>query len=136
MSAAICCGHPSGLTIAECVERGLKTRRLVPFDHQCNQASYLFDLWARFSFQIEAGTLTALRFECTACATLIACCQALVELLSGQKIEHAQHFSAASLLQQLSGVPAAKQNRAWLAVSAFGAGLHSFQSTQQQEVTS
>lgn len=117
------------LTVYDCFDRGRNTASAPPLAIQ-GQAIFLpHGLYARFSLSTEAGKsadgceVTQLRFQATSCTTLIACCQALVELNRGATPEQMAIFSAPQLLRRLGGVPAAKQDRALLAVTALRAAL-------------
>ncbi len=121
-----CCASGTGpchLSVTDCFERGLKTRRLKPFSTVGPRISSNDGLWASFSLEASEGRVTALAFECVSCTTLIACCQALVDLGGDGTVRAALHFTQATLLDRLAGIPVYKRDRATLAVDALRAAL-------------
>lgn len=117
------------LTVYDCFDRGRNTARAQPLAIQGPAIFLPHGLYARFSLNAEAGEsvedyeVTQLRFQATSCTTLIACCQALVELGQGATAAHMAALSAPQLLRHLGGVPVAKQDRALLAVAALRAAI-------------
>lgn len=117
------------LKVYDCFDRGRNTARAQPFAIQGQAIALPSGLYARFSLSAEAGKsaeageVTQLRFQATSCTTLIACCQALIELNRGATVAQMAALSAPQLLRHLGGVPAAKQDRALLAVAALRAAL-------------
>lgn len=131
-----CCARSDRLAMFDCFERGLKTRRLPPFAGYQARKVQAYGLWACFSVQTDGRYLIDLRFECAACTTLIACCQALVELAKGKEMAGIHDWDVASLFEQLQGMPMARQDRAWLAISAFHAISDIFYSPLEKDIAS
>lgn len=115
------------LSVPACIERGLATRRAAPLVHEGPRVE-ADGLWAAFSLRRDGDRLT-LRFRAAACTTLIAYCQALVELLAGGDPAEAAAMDPATLAAALPGVPAARRDRAVLAVAALRAALASAEET-------
>lgn len=119
---SICCATPR-LSVAGCIERGLATRRAPPLAHEGPRVDAA-GLWAAFSLCPDGQGL-ALRFRAAACTTLIAYCQALVELLADGDVADAAAVEPATLVAALPGVPPQRRDRAALAVAALRAALES-----------
>ena len=64
------------------------------------------------------GRIAAASYRCTTCFTLVALCEHLAELVSGETAAAAGSWTAERLLAFHHEVPAARQTRAALAVSA------------------
>ena|SRR5699024_12024505 len=135
-SSGTCCGASPRVSLFECFDRGLKTRRLPPLAGHQAAPVRLSGLRAQFSFEVDGRVLSDLRFECSACTTLIACCQALVELAKGQDMADLHSWDATRILQHLKGIPLAKHDRVWLAICAFRAIPDSFYSSHSQDIAS
>lgn len=122
-----CCSSTAGplrLTPHACFERGLATRRLPALPLRGARLSDTAGRWVEFSAVVDdAGRLSRLRFACASCTTLIACCQALLELNRGCPAGTPCVTEALQLLRRLPGLPAGKHDRACLAVAAFVALL-------------
>lgn len=118
-----CCATPR-LSVAGCIERGLATRRAPPLAHEGPRVDAAAGLWAAFSLSLD-GDRFALRFRAAACTTLIAYCQALVELLADGDAADAAAVEPATLVAVLPGVPPQRRDRAALAVAALRAALES-----------
>lgn len=121
-----CCAT-SRLRVPECLERGLATRRAPALAHEGPRVEAA-GLWAAFSLRLDGDRLV-LRFRATSCTTLIAYCQALVELLAGCEPATAAVVEPAALAAALPGVPAPRRDRAALAVAALHAALASAEET-------
>lgn len=115
-----CCAA-RGLDVPGCLERGLATRRAAPLAHEGPRVE-AGGLWAAFSLRRDRDGL-ALRFRAATCTTLVAYCQALVELLEDCEPAQATAMEPAALVAALPGVPAPRTDRAALAVVALRAAL-------------
>lgn len=73
---------------------------------------------AVFWIESEADRIQNAQYRCTTCATLIAFCEHLSELLVDMKIEEAKLYSAEALLSLHAEVPEVRKSRASLVVSA------------------
>ncbi|WP_163559949.1 iron-sulfur cluster assembly scaffold protein [Halomonas sp. NO4] len=118
-----CRDAPRSLRLPECLERGLRTRRAPPLPHLGEWVETPQGLRARFSLAIRDDTLVDVRFEATACATLVAYCQALADHETGRPLDATPSLDADALAARLEGVPPARQDRAILAVAALRAAL-------------
>lgn len=118
-----CCQTPQ-LTVYDCFDRGRLTAGAQPLATRGQAISLPNRCYARFSLTHDANLLTGLRFQASSCTTLIACCQAITELYQGATLTQAAALDATTLLHQLPGVPAAKQDRALLAVAALRSALN------------
>jgi hypothetical protein len=59
----------------------------------------------------------------SSCATLIAYCEFIAELVPGARLDIMTALAAADLVEAVPGVPALKRGRAVLAIAAFRAAL-------------
>lgn len=123
MSACCAAATPPHLTPWDCFQRGLGTLRLPPLPLQGESMASADGRQASFSLRLTEGRLTELRFSCTHCTTLIACCQALVELNRGCALRTPRALDAAQLLACLPGLPPAKRECAVLASAALRSAL-------------
>lgn len=131
-----CTKNAQRLTVFDCFERGQQTRRLAPLSHVGREVSLPGGITASFSLAADNNRLTDIRFTCTSCATLIACCQALVELNRNFCLDTPAVRDRAGLLLSLPGLPATKHDRVALAVTAFHAALElAVQQTQRKKTT-
>jgi NifU-like protein involved in Fe-S cluster formation len=76
-----------------------------------------------FRARIENGRIVALEYRSTTCATLLALCEHLVELIPGRTAAEALAYSARDLLALHPEIPAGHRARARLAVRALRAAL-------------
>jgi NifU-like protein involved in Fe-S cluster formation len=104
-------------------ERGFRRNREAPFAIKGAQCTDLEGNTASFSLALSGHRLSAIRFQASPCATLIAYCELIAETLSGHSLEIARALTPQELVRQLTGVPLLKQNRAALAVAAFASAL-------------
>jgi NifU-like protein involved in Fe-S cluster formation len=118
-----CCSATPRFTVSELFERGFRRNRAEPFPIVGEQVRDAEGNSAQFSIELENDTLIDVRFHASSCATLIAYCEAIAELIPGFDTEIAGHITPTELIEALPGVPALKQNRAVLAIAAFRAAL-------------
>lgn len=110
--------------VQTCVDRGLRTRREPPLPTVGAWLENAEGLRARFSLRRDGrGRLMAVRFQCSACVTLIAYCQALAEHETGRPLAPSPVLEADQLALKVAGVPPFRQDRAALAVAAWRAAL-------------
>src|SRR5699024_7877644 len=108
-----CCGRQHDepiLTVPTCFERGLVTRRRPTLPVAGARLTAADGLWAAFSLEIDNHRLVDIRFNAAFCTTLIAYCQALVDLGRGQSVDALQKLETGTLSRSLPGVPAARQD--------------------------
>jgi NifU-like protein involved in Fe-S cluster formation len=74
---------------------------------------------AVFWLQAQAGVISSAEYRCTTCATLVAFCEHLAELVIGLRLEKARAYDANRLLALHQDVPKYKAGRAALALEAF-----------------
>lgn len=114
-----CCPDARRLSTTACMDRGLATRRLPPCRIQGRRVDNFEGLWAEFSGGLdEDGRLDCLRFRASACITLVAYCQAAVDLATGADPKRLSELDMGWLVNRLPGVPAMRQDRAALAMAA------------------
>lgn len=132
-----CCG-PRGrpLSMAECIEGGLRTRRCDPLDLRGGPVASADGLEAAFSLCHDGGRLVETRFRCTSCITLVAYCEALRRVTLGCPLAEAGTVGSGELVTMLASVPAARRDRAVLAVAAFRSALLAAHDTNRKESTS
>lgn len=111
------------LTVHDCFDRGLGTRRLPPLPVAGEPVSDRWGLWAAFSVAVDDERLADLRFRSCSCTTLVAYCQALVDLSRGRPLAEVSALDASTLVARLPGVPRHRRDRAALALAALRAAL-------------
>ena len=129
-----CCVKPR-LTVSELFERGYRRNRAAPLPGEGAQCADTDGNTARFSLVIADGKIARIGFRATTCATLIAYCECVAEIVSGFSLEIAKELTAAELVASVPGVPPLKQNRAILAIAAFRAAVVEVQYPPTQQVT-
>ena len=117
------CGGGRRLTVSDCFERGRARMRRAPLPVAGRAVAAANGLSARFEIEVADGIVRALGFRATSCVTLVAYCEALAELVEGGRVAAAAGLQAAVLAELVRGVPAAKRDRAPLAVAALRAAL-------------
>lgn len=129
-----CCGvSRPRLGVSECLNEGLATRRLAPLPLAGASISGPDGLEAAFSLALNGDSIADVRFRCSSCATLIACCQALVTLVRGRSFTEAAALDAEALRIRLPGIPPARANRAVLALAALRMALRLVPETDNRE---
>jgi NifU-like protein involved in Fe-S cluster formation len=119
-----CCNVTARLSVGELFERGFRRNRAAPLPVEGERCTDVEGNSACFSLQLADGKLAGVAFRATTCATLIAYCQLIAELVPGFGIDIAEQLTPRQLAESLPGVPAFKRDRAVLAVAAFRAALH------------
>jgi hypothetical protein len=121
--AESCCGAMPRRTVSEYLDRALRRNRagLHPLrGDECRDGN---GLSACFSAEAPGGTIRALGFRVSTCATLLAYCEMLAELTCGKSVTAAKGITAAELVASLPEVPVLKRDRAQLAIGALGSLL-------------
>jgi NifU-like protein involved in Fe-S cluster formation len=77
----------------------------------------------RFHAEVDDGRVTALQYEATSCATLVAYAELLGDLAAGEQAAQAARITAQRLVATLPGVPAARHDRAELVIRAWWSAL-------------
>ncbi len=128
-----CCSATPRLTVAELFERGLRRNREAPCLFEGAPCVGADDNTASFSLDVTDGRIDGVGFRASCCATLIAYCEYIAEIVPGFQLEIARGMTAANLVDSVPGVPALKRNRAVLAIAAFRAALLAADITQRRE---
>jgi hypothetical protein len=128
-----CCSVTPRLTVAELFERGFRRSREAPRSVQGAACTGAEDNTASFSLDVADGRIAAVGFRASCCATLIAYCEYLAEIMPDFQLEIACGMTAANLVDSVPGVPALKRDRAVLAIAAFRAALLAAHITQRGE---
>ena len=89
---------------------------------------------ARFSLAIAGERIVDVNFRASSCATLIAYCEFIAELVPGSRLDIGTALTAADLVAAVPGVPALKRGRAVLAVAAFRAALAQTNEHRQTQI--
>lgn len=132
MSACCAARRPaSGVSVQDCLERGMETRRLSPLPLRGQTVQAASGLHAGFSAAVLDGRLKTLQFECSACATLVAYCQAMVDMLVNQPINSPAVPALDTLIARVSGVPPLLQDRAAIALGSCRALMMTIQTNHQ-----
>lgn len=118
-----CCSVTPRRTVSELFERGFRRNRAAPLPIEGAQLTDAEGNAARFSIDIAGGKIAGAGFRASSCATLIAYCEFIAEIVPGFRPEIARELTAANIVEALPGVPALKRERAMLAVAAFRAAL-------------
>ena len=118
-----CCSVTARFSAGDLFERGFRRNREAPLAIEGAATLDPDGNAARFSVDIAGGKLLAVNFRATTCATLIAYCELIAELVPGMPADMAEQLSARDLVEGLPGVPPLKHARASLAVDAFRAAL-------------
>src|SRR5262245_50784778 len=117
-----CCAAPR-ITVSELLERGMRRNRNAPLAIEGDACADADGNGARFSVASVGGTVAALGFRATSCATLIAYGELIAETMAGRSLDLAADISSRDLVDALPGVPPLKRDRAVLAVAAFRSAL-------------
>jgi NifU-like protein involved in Fe-S cluster formation len=120
---APCCNVTPRRTVSELFERGFRRNRAAPLPIAGEPASDAEGDTARFSLDVADGRIAGIGFRASSCATLIAYCELIAELMPGFGLAIARELTAGNLVEQLPGVPPLKRERAVLAIAAFRAAL-------------
>jgi NifU-like protein involved in Fe-S cluster formation len=123
-----CCSVTPRHTVSELFERGFRRNRAAPLPIEGAQLTDAEGNAARFSIDVTDGRIAGLGFRATSCATLIAYCELIAEIVPGFRLDIAREMTATSLVAALPGVPAFRRERAMLAIAAFRAVLASVSS--------
>jgi hypothetical protein len=118
-----CCGAAPRRSVSDYLDRGLRRNRAglhALRGRECRDGN---GLSACFSGEFSGGTITAIGFKVSVCATLLAYSDMLAELAAGNGVAAARSFTAADLIAALPEVPPLKRDRAVLAIEAFGSLL-------------
>ena len=118
-----CCSVTPRLAVSELFERGFRRNRapaLAIEGAPCRDAD---GNTARFSLDAADGKIAAVSFRASSCATLIAYCEYVAEVVPGFHLDIARGLTATNLADAVPGVPPLKRDRAVLAVAAFRAAL-------------
>jgi NifU-like protein involved in Fe-S cluster formation len=118
-----CCSAAPRLTVNELFERGYRRNRAAPLSIEGARQADAEGHSACFSLDIANGKIDAVGFRATTCATLIAYCEYIAEIVPGFRLEIARELTAAQLAASVPGVPPLKHDRAVLAITAFRASL-------------
>ena len=118
-----CCSVTPRLTVGELFERGFRRNREEPRAIAGAPCTGAEDNIAAFSLDVAEGRITAVGFQASCCATLIAYCEYLAQIAPGFQLAIARELTAANLVDSVPGVPPLKRDRAVLAIAAFRAAL-------------
>ena len=118
-----CCSVTPRLTVAELFERGFRRNREAPRAVAGAPCTGAEDNTASFSLDVAEDRITAVGFQASCCATLIAYCEYIAEIVPGFRLAIAREMTAANLVDSVPGVPPLKRDRAVLAIAAFRGAL-------------
>lgn len=80
-------------------------------------------LAVRFTLNVDAQQIKAIRFQVFGCGFTVASCAAAAELAQGQTFEHIQTMTASVIDRRLGGLPAERSYCAVLAIQALQAAV-------------
>lgn len=109
----------------------METRRRAPLPWRGQVVRATSGLHAHFSAEFQAGRIQALQFECSACVTLVAYCQALVDSLVDQPVDEPVVPALDELVARVNGVPPRMQDRAAIALGACRALMTTIKANHQ-----
>jgi len=118
-----CCNVTPRLTVSELFERGWRRNRAATRAVEGARCSNADGYSACFSLDVADGKIAGVGFRASSCATLLAYCEYIAEIVPGYGLDIATALTAKNLIENLPGVPALKQDRAVLAIAAFRAAL-------------
>jgi NifU-like protein involved in Fe-S cluster formation len=118
-----CCSVVPRMSVSELFERGYRRSRAAPFAAEGERIAIADGNWTRFSVEAMGGTLACVSFRASTCATLIAYCELIAELIPGFAPEVAAEMTADELITALPGVPPQKHDRAVAAIAALRSAL-------------
>jgi NifU-like protein involved in Fe-S cluster formation len=118
-----CCSVRPRRSISELFERGYRRNRSAALSIEGTRHVDAEGNTACFSLDAADGRIVGIGFRATTCATLIAYCEYIAEIVLGFRLEIARELTASQLVAAVSGVPAFKHERAMLAIIAFRASL-------------
>jgi hypothetical protein len=118
-----CCSVTPRLSVAELFERGFRRNREAPLPIAGATCTGADDNTVTFSLDVIDERIIAVGFRASCCATLIAYCEYIAEIVPGFQLAIACEMTAANLVDSVPGVPALKRDRAVLAIAAFRAAL-------------
>ena len=124
-----CCSVAPRLTAGELFERGHRRNRAVPPSIEGSLCADAEGNEARFGLELADGKIAAAGFRVTTCATLVAYCELIAEIVPGFGLDIAEGLTPRNLVEALPGVPALKRERAVLAIAAFRAALAAARNT-------
>ena len=130
-----CCSVTPRLTVAELFERGFRRNREAPRAIEGAACAGAEDNTVSFSLDVANGKIAAVGFRASCCATLIAYCEYIAEIVPGFGPSIARELTATNLADSGPGVPALKRDRAVLAIAAFRAALLAASELQQGATT-
>ena len=99
-----CCSVQPRLTISELFERGYRRNRAAPLSIEGARHADADGNTARFSLDAADGKIIGVGFRATTCATLIAYCEYIAEVVPGFRLEIAG-ADGAQLVDSVPGVP-------------------------------
>src|SRR5262245_29476137 len=129
-----CCSATPRVTVSGLFERGFRRTRTAPLPILGAELSDSEGNTARFSLAIGHERIVEANFRASSCATLIAYCEFIAELVPGSRLDIVTALTAADLAEAVPGVPALKRGRAVLAVAAFRAALAQTNEHRQTQI--
>jgi NifU-like protein involved in Fe-S cluster formation len=111
------------MSVADLFERGFRRNRAEPLPIEGPSCAGIDGHAVRFSLAIADGRITGAGFRASSCATLIAYCEFVAEIIPGTFLDIARCLTPADLVEAVPGVPALKRDRAILAITGFRAAL-------------
>jgi NifU-like N terminal domain len=118
-----CCSASPRMSVAELFERGFRRNRSAPLPIEGPPCTGADGHVVRFSLAIADGRIAGAAFRASSCATLIAYCEFIAEVVPGFDLDIARALTPADLVEALPGVPALKRDRTVLAINGFRAAL-------------
>src|SRR5262245_47530963 len=120
---AACCSVAPRLSVSELLERGLRRNRTAPLAIEGVPMTDADGNTARFSLNVAGGKIAAASFRASSCATLIAYCEFIAEIVPGSRLDLAPVLTSEDLVARVPGVPPLKRDRAVLAIAALRAAI-------------
>jgi NifU-like protein involved in Fe-S cluster formation len=125
-----CCNVQPRLSISELFERGYRRNRSASLSIEGTRHADAEGNTVGFSLDTAEDRIVEVGFRATTCATLVAYCEYIAEIVPGFRLEIARELTAVQLVTGVPGVPALKHDRAVLAIAAFRASLSAAQASR------
>src|SRR4051812_47351480 len=93
-----CCSVQPRLTVSELFERGYRRNRAAPLPIEGMRCTDDDGTFARFSLDVLDGRIASVGFRASTCATLIAYCEYIAEVVPGIRLEITRELTAAQLV--------------------------------------
>lgn len=121
-----CCGNFSSGSLQDLLERALRRSHWRgPGTHTGSAHDPEEKLTVIMHVDVSKGRIVRIDYRATTCATLLAYCELLVNLVCGMSLDRVRRLKDTDLVERVRGVPPHRRARAALPIAALGAALAS-----------